>query len=247
MKLPSNYLVIDLETSGLSPADNFIWSVGLLAVLDGQPQTTMGEDFYLSHPPAMLKTATFEINRRKANAQGITADRATLNERTKDGQYYIAEEAFVKEVTEKGKDPKEVLQHVADMINMFTDNKWPSAGANYVKFDFAFLNYWFNYYSIKCDLPRERLIDTGILIKAAQLRRNQAAHESCKEFYVRVAAERAKGVFFSVDWCCKYFGLVEKLGLDMTKAHGAGFDCYITNLVLKEMVNEVLASEGVMV
>lgn len=246
MKLPDNYLVLDIETSGLSPDTSFIWDVGTRTVLGGVPQVATGEDFYLAHPPEMLKTATFEINRRRANAQGITADRATLNERVRDGQYYLAEQTFVDEVTTAGKDPKQTLQVVADMINLFADNKWWLVGQNVCKFDLPFLSYHFNYYGIKCDMPTERIIDVGILIKAAQLRRTQMAHESCREFYLRMAATRAKGVFFSLAGFCEpYWGLAAKYNLDMSKAHSAGFDCYMTDLVFRELISEIWLSEGV--
>ena len=247
MKLPSNYLVVDIETSALQPNDGFIWNIGMRATLDRAPQSEKGEDFYLLQPPAMLKTATFEINRRKANAQSIPLDKSSSHIPVRDDQYYKAEQSFVDEVTSKGKDPKVVLQHVADTINMFVDNKWYLAGQNICKFDLFWLDYHFKYYGIKCDLPVDRIIDVGVLIKAAQLRRSQAVNESCKAFYHRVASERAKGVFFALErFCVPYFGMIEKYGLDMSQAHGAGFDCYLTDLVFKELVNEVLASEGVM-
>ena len=248
MKVPPNRLVLDLETTGLTPYDNFIWQVGLRAMINGAAQSERGEVFYLAYPPETLKKATFEINRRMACQQDMSDSAQTPDERVQAGQYYKAEQEFIDEVTHNGKDPKTVLQHVADVISTYVNAGWFLCGQNFTRFDLVWLDWHFKNYGIKCDLPHERLIDTGILIKAAQLNLIQLPHESCKTFYMRAANVRAKGVFYSLErFAVNYWGLTDKLKLDVSKeAHNAGFDAWLTDMILHELINEVLASEGVL-
>ena len=242
LQLPANYLVLDLETTGLEAGSSYIWNIGLFSVLDGKPQhaSNCGENLYLAYAPEIIATAIFEINRRRANILGISEANVDLETRVCDAAYYKVEQQFVNEVTAKGKDPKQILQYVFDVIELYTGNGWPLVGQNFTSFDLQHLAYTAARHGLKFNVPYERLIDTGLLIKSAFLGRNFACNENCQEFYTRIKEERAKGVFYGLEkFCIPHWRLDQKYFVDVNQIHGAGMDTWITSLVLKELINDV--------
>ena len=244
LQLPTDALVFDLETTGLSPATNKIWQIGLYPVKAGQALYPEGENIYLNWPVAMLKAADFEISRRRATATTIT-NGESLDTRTRDGAYYKAEQGFIDEIQGNGLDPREALEAVVAIVNGYIERGCPLVGQNVYHFDIGFMKHACQELGVPMfKYQQAKLVDTGMLIKAAKLQRRIAADESCFTFYDKISGIRAKGVYYAIEkYCIPRWNLDVKYGFDKSKAHAAGFDTMVTWYILKELVNEVLKEE----
>lgn len=234
---PANYLVLDLETTGLHVGSARIWQLGLYIVADGVPQHEGGLSIWLQTPEADLKKADFEINRR-ANLKRPQA----FNRITKDDKFYADEgAAFLKEVKTQGVDRIQGLTTFINLIHSYVEAGFPIVGQNVAKFDLPHIEWECKTQGVDLDLSKMKLIDTGIMIKAATLGRKRVPRESDMEFYRRVGYERAKGVYFAIErFAIPYWDLDTMYDLDMTAAHNAGFDCYVTSLILKHLLLDAI-------
>lgn len=246
LELPANALVLDTETTGLSPADHKIWQVGLYPVKDSVPVYPEGDNIYLRWPAEMLKKADFEISRRRATAT-TTSNGENLDTRVRDGAYYKAEQGFIDEIHGNGLDPKEALESIVSVIDAYIDKGYPLVGQNFYHFDLPHMIHVCQDLGVKMfNYQKAKLVDTGMMIKAAKLQRKIGATESCFDFYDKISAIRAKGVYYAIErYCIPRWNLDVKYGFDKAKTHAAGFDTMVTWYILKELVNEVLKEEMV--
>jgi DNA polymerase III epsilon subunit-like protein len=236
IKEPTNLFVLDLETSDVDPLAGVIWQVGYHSVLNGVPaeQTPEGAAIWLKQPVDKLKGATFEISRRRNALRGEEPDGRTV---IKDDDYRKAEKAFIEEIYDKGVEPRDAIEALIAMVDNARDGRCILAGQNFVKFDCPWIEYTAKYYGIDFKFPADGLLDTGMIIKAGVLGRRILAHQSYREFYTRVSEVRARGVYFAIErFCIPFWNMDEKYGIDTEKAHDAGYDCYITWLVIKELI-----------
>lgn len=243
---PESYLGFDLETTSLSPDLGHAWQIGLYPVRNGQPVAgDKGENIYLKWPVEELKKANFEIERRRSLAAQIDNSRS-FEVRTKDSLYYKCEQEFIDEVYALGVEPKEALIATMDIISAYVKRNEPLICQNGIKFDRPFLQHDCAYMNVPFVFPRENLIDTGMLIKAAKLRKRIAAGETGLDFYLRVGAIRQKGCTYAIEgYCIPKWDLANRFGFSTDQAHNAAFDCWITSLILQELINEVLKEESV--
>ena len=247
LKLPASYLVIDTETTGFSHADDYIWQVGMYPVTDGVPECDYSQGkcaYWLKLDSDKLRKAKFEISRRRALALGVPLDRDSLDELCKspDKAWKAAEDEFIAEVQTKGEDPATVLDTVHNLVKTFvTELRAPIVGQNCVKFDIPFLEFKWTQYGMPLKFPDETIFDTGMLIKAAVIKKCIGPTETNRAFFARIGREYAKGVYYALErFCMPYWHLPERYNLDVSKAHDAGFDAYVTSLVLRELINESL-------
>jgi len=247
LKLPDSFLVLDLETTGVEPANGFIWQIGLYPVMHGEPQCdpVKGSTLYLKLEENQLRQATFEISRRRAKALGIPHNpKAPVNR--EDAGYKKAEAEFIGEVRSQGVDPREGLRTITEIVQTFVDGGHPIVMQNGAKFDLPFIEINCKKYGIDFRFPEDGLVDTGMLIKAAILKRRILGNESCRKFYARVGEERAYGVYFALErFCIPYWNMELKYNVSIAQAHDAGYDCYITKLVFGELAAEAQGAEVV--
>jgi DNA polymerase III epsilon subunit-like protein len=115
-------------------------------------------------------------------------------------------------------------------------------GHNMFNFDIPFLTATAQRFGLNLGFRQDEQLDTGLLVKAMQLRMYPGTDERLYNYYRRVGDLRA-GVKWSLDrYCIQRFGLDKKHDVDALKAHDAGYDCFLTHLLLKEL-NAIL--EGV--
>jgi hypothetical protein len=236
LALPSNYLVFDLETTDLEFRRGVIWQIGLYPVMNGVPVegSDKGLSFFLETPEEQLRANKFEINRR-AMRNGDAGD-------TANALLEQSEEAYVAEVKSKAVPRQAAFRNVCEMMQAYIDNGWPIVGQNLVHFDIPFFEYDSARNGSGFKFPVEGVVDVGILIKAAKLQMRYLERETLREFFNRVYSIRAKGVFFAIEkFCVPYWGLEAKYGVDLKQAHAAGYDCWITSLILQEMVADALS------
>jgi DNA polymerase III epsilon subunit-like protein len=245
LKLPEDIFIFDLETTALSPQSGVIWQIGYYGMSGGKiiGDPINGNSIYLKHSPDVLRNAHYEIGRRRA---AITGEEPTYGSKmVKDAAYKQAEDQFISEIETKGQDPADVLATSLSTMKTMYDNGSMLGGQNFVKFDCPWLIYNAERYGIDYEFPDERLFDTGMQIKAAVLGRRITANDTYRQFYSKIGGVRAKGVYFAIErFCIPFWKLDEVYGVDTERAHDAGYDCYITWLVVKEMVDMIKNYDG---
>lgn len=234
LKMPQNYLVLDLETTTLDPISGAIWQYGILPVAGGQVLgSKTGTSVNLLLPAPELEKAAFEIERRRDTV--VARDPQIPKELA----LKQASADFVSEVSLTGVAPRLALEILLDLIKCYEKPSHFLVGQNFAKYDLPFIEYYAKRWGLKFERNTDRVIDTGMLIKAGVLRRHILERETVMQFYARVAYERASGVYYALEkFCVPYWHLDTKYGIDVTKAHDAGYDCHITDIVLRELVAE---------
>ena len=235
VEYPRNMLVVDVETTGLEPRDGRIWQVGLYVVRDGQPLPgwERGAAFPLKTPESALLANNYNVEVR-------TKRRLAAGEPVENAPRIFDEEreAYLAECRD-GHDRKEVFTTLASLVRSAATNGWPIVGHNLAGFDLPFIEYEWARLSIPQKFPECCIVDTGILLKAAQLHSRCMEGETPRAFYSRIKDIRAKGVYFSLSvFCAEYWKIPETYGVDMTQAHDAGFDCWLTSVVLHHILED---------
>lgn len=246
LKLPDSYAVFDLETTGLQPNNASIWQIGLYPVIAGEPRCDAKNgqcSVKVKLPEDELRRATFEISRRRAKKMGLSLSKVALEKaaKEKDGMYKEAEAEFISSIyDDKNSVPlDEALKYLTSILSTFIDNGWPLVGQNFAKFDMPFIEYAVGALGIPFKFSPNNLIDTGMLIKAAVLKLMMKHDENARNFYLRVYEMYARGVYYALDrFCIPYWDMEKRHGISADSAHDAGYDAYITSLVMWELVNE---------
>jgi DNA polymerase III epsilon subunit-like protein len=207
-KLPDSYLVVDLETSGFPGSTN---PNGLPAciVQFGLASVT---NRHLVHNDAFYinrPLGTMQLQATQVN--GITDD--MLATAMPAEQFYGIIIKLFKEIIAK--------DHAI-------------VGHNVICFDGPFLRSDIKQAGYDFDLNVKQYIDTGMIFKAAQIGVMPTEKETLDGFFRRVVAihSRAK---WNLPYTMQELGLTERLKLDLAKGHDAGFDCYMTHLLLEEL------------
>jgi DNA polymerase III epsilon subunit-like protein len=78
------------------------------------------------------------------------------------------------------------------------------------------------------------VIDTGMIVKAAQLDMNFRPEESLRNFYLRISEIRSRVKWSLAGYCFDTFEL-EKSGVSRDKAHDAGSDCVLTHYLFEKL------------
>lgn len=227
--MPPTYLVLDLETTNPDPASGQIWQIGFYPVIDSRPSYDRGTSIYVKQPRTVLAKADFEIEHR-AQRSGTTTD--------------AARQAFIAEVESRGVEPQQALTVAAALIDTFIRSRHYLVGQNFVKFDIPMFNYSCLQHGVGAvSFPKSQLIDIGMLIKSGLTRRRALSYEAPRDFYYRVSEERSRCRWSLERAVVPHFKLVEKYGVDISQAHDAGYDCWITAVALQEIITYAAAED----
>ncbi len=117
----------------------------------------------------------------------------------------------------------------------------PNITHNGVKFDIPFLceqamrtlGWTIGEYQDFRDKIEKNAIDTAVLVKGKKLGLARKWNESFMEYAKRVMDIRAFGVKYNVTLCCEEMG-IDRSGVTL---HRAGGDCFLTNEILKNLLN----------
>ena len=237
--MPANYLVLDLETTGVEPRTGYIWQIGFYPVINCVAKHEYGMAIQLKQSEYIAKTAKFEIDRR---TEKLAAEAMAAGRDVKENFYKQAESQFV-DLLSSGVEPAEGLALAAETIRACVDSGYYLVGQNFVKFDIPFLVWACKSIVISLEFPKRNLIDTGMLIKAGKLKRRMLDRETPSAFYSRIAGQRARGCYYALErFAIPAYHLDTRHGVDTTKTHDAGYDCWITALLLQELVDQVAAA-----
>lgn len=214
-----DYVVFDLETSDADPRSGRIWQVGLYF-----PHSCVRHTLNLAVGADVLRTCRYEIARRAGlrAAAGLTfSDQEVADE-------------FVAEVEADSHPPDTVLHMLRAAL---LGAPWV-VGHNTIRFDLPIM---YNEMARFCvpSFTLKNIIDTAMLVKAAVAPAPLLEDtKSAISYYAMVAGLRTYGIKFSIAHCVQTFGM-DRLGFDLAKAHGAGYDCWLSGTLLRAIHKRV--------
>jgi len=200
--LPESYLVFDTETSGANPADDFILQYGFGVVRDGK----LVDSFAL----LVKRGKEVKIHPKAIAVHGITHEQMAI----------------------EGMDPKEAFVEVLATFEHYRRMGMMFVGHNMIAFDAKLFENEARRYGSDFTFGDNEILDTGAIVKGAQMGNYFDPRHSIREWAYKVLAVKARGVFWSLDrYCFGEFKLAE-YGLNKDAAHDAGYDCKLTHYVL---------------
>lgn len=213
-RLPDNYLVIDTETLGFSSQRDRVVQIGMCLVQDGEFCHELWNEDYLTRTLKWPK----EDFVGKEEAIGIHHC---------DYEY----------CQENGVEPVSALSLLQDIITWACDRQFYLVGHNIHKFDIPFLVGSMKRSGFALTVCFERVIDTAMFVKGMQLGMLPSRDDKrFSDYWSRVGGTQSPGVYFNLArYCVARFGLDQKYGVDVTQAHGAGYDCWLAHLVVREL------------
>ena len=248
--LPETYVCIDIETSGMNTRHDHILQIGHCLVVNRKVEDRQA--IFLDWSKSMDRTE-------------MTKDElAALESRTKETVKRIREKGKAchtdwDRLLTEGQDPYTTLRDYAKFVLELKADKAFMVMHNGYHFDCRFLSTAFSKYAgdlaPKFSLPvfigptgtdywamdsfwfpDNSVLDTGVLLKAAQINYVPKPNETLRSFATRVCRIPRKGVFWSLnEYAVPHFGLDKKYNLSAEKAHDAGYDSYCCHLLLEEL------------
>lgn len=214
-KLPGNYLVFDTETTGSSRYDDRILQVGTAIVYQGSVVASYGQ--------ILNRGSQQRIQPGAERVHGISHAR----------------------MTNEGVDPAFFVPQLLDQFLQWRRQGGMFCGHNIMAFDAPFLELEAKLLGREFKFGDDEVIDTGMLVKAAQLGMFMRDDECLRSFYLRVSGVFAKGIFWSLDnHCYDTYGLEKRSGITRAQAHDAEADCKLTSALL-ETLKETYEKERV--
>ena len=240
LQMPQDYVVFDLETTGLELDTDVIWQIGFYLVRDGEPwdNRRRGMDVMVETSEKQLLSNRFEIER-------IARKRMEVFPETMPEAIVKAEQSYLHQFRGDTRPvPRLVaIKEAASFLETCINRGIPVVGHNLVRFDIPFFLKECRNAGVSFRSPDTNIIDTGMLIKSCMTRRRVLDTEYYRPaaFYRRVADERRRGAVFALDrYCVWYWRLDLKYGVETNKGHAAGYDCWVTSLVLRELIDTAL-------
>lgn len=222
---PTDYVSIDIESTGLDSVGDLIIQVGHCCVVGGK---TITDKQYFDIVLDWTRSGFIDQKLLKERLAYLSRHMAASDKRmhlTYDNLKY-------------GSDPVMVLRNYYNFLLKTQKDGIPIVAHNGLKFDVPVLSRNFIRF-----LPPEynfsfldaKIYDTGIIEKAYQNGLLPYVREPMVEFYRRVYDKFNNGKKWSLtNYCVGHYNLDKEFNLDMTKAHTAGFDAYITHLLFEK-------------
>ena len=205
-QLPNDYLVLDLETSGFKrKSDTPDVIVQVGYAVVCHREITHNTAHYLRRPMGTMYGEAMRVN-------GITDEM----------------------LQKLGEPPVETYQRLLPLLKLYHESKAMFIGHNLLSFDIPFLSFEFKKYNVDFTFSPDEVIDTGCIIKAMKMDLLPGPSEGLGKFLRRIRNARNSHKW-SLTHAVDIFELERLYGLDMTRAHDAGFDCRLTHLVLESL------------
>jgi DNA polymerase III epsilon subunit-like protein len=223
---PDDYFLFDFETSGFSRQDDVITQIGW-AIIRGR-QIVDNQSLTLNwqmHPGMNQMWLEWRL-----------ADLAVAYR--KEGKPY---RLTYKVLGESPYEPISTLQMFDELLaSVLESNEW-IIGHNLAIFDTGMMDaHRIRFLDAPpLEWPANRIFDTGLFVKAAQMGRYPSNGETLMDFFRSVSGLRAKGIFWALDkYCIPAFELDTRFGVDVSKCHDGGYDCRV-NYHLFEAMREI--------
>lgn len=232
---PSDYFVLDTETTGFSLDQDLIVEWGHVLVRDQKVVNKINLVInWYDHPTIPKDWLTRRL------------DTVAKSMRSQGKSYRITPELM----QEEGVSPGKAIPWLYDLLDqIYTDEGWV-VSHNGVKFDFDMLDSHFRQdLGEQLHINPERVIDTGCIEKASQLLPDTRAlmntGETLQEYFVRMANWRAAGVLWNIHHCYNKYGLDKLYHGDESTLHTAGEDAYVVHLLLEQFRHRLDARASV--
>lgn len=206
---PDDYMVLDTETTGFHHVNDRVLQVGIC--------TVEGRKAIKTSSAVIRVESSVQISPEVSAIHGITRDR----------------------VDAEGVDPRDYYTKLYEALTSQQNSEGMFVGHNFVRFDGPFLEVEIARYVQPFKFSPNSVIDTGMIIKASKLARLPDFGQSMRELWMSVAGLKVKGLYYNLgEYCFNRFGL-EKYGAKRDMVHDAGYDAWLTHLVLEELRNIV--------
>jgi DNA polymerase III epsilon subunit-like protein len=215
--LPTDYLVFDTETTGLSVRRDLPVQIGHVLVRDRQ----------------VVNKGSFILNWVKHS----DVDRGWLESKLERLQKIFADKGLVYQVSmsdllTRGQDPLKVLQFYHEF---FKENVVAGAhfvGHNILHYDCPLLESVLQgFCKIAWRFPRDVTLDTCAIARAIECQADPSG--KLIDYQSKMMTERRYKVKSSADFCLERYDLVKAHNLDTAKLHEAEYDCYVNHLVFE--------------
>jgi len=222
---PANYTTVDLETTGISPEEHLICSIGHTRVRNHEIVET--KEVYLNWP------AFPGIDHDRVMQDLYNVERAMAR---KNKSFFHTWERLRNE----GEDPVETLRYYLDMFEDMEARKEVLIAHNGWRFDCEFFqSHFHNFLRVPFSFHEDLVYDTGICEKASQLDDVDdplpAPGETMQQWAWRIGELPRRGVYWALDkHCDETYGLFQKAGLDTSAAHAAGADSLVLHYLFQE-------------
>lgn len=224
--LPVDYLVFDLETTGLKRDWHLPVDIG---------HTIVRNKKVVHQGNFLLNWTGYPGVDREQLAADLNKVAAAMQAQGKLHHYPI------ERLEAEGHDPFKVLTFY---YQLFTKNR--RAGAKFVGHNAWFFDaVMFSHVleeatDLVWEFKPDEIFDTGAMFKA--VRGNLAPYpdeKTLQEYFLRVKNSYMKGVKWNIEACIEHFDLANKYGLDTSELHGAKSDSYVAHLLFEEHRVEV--------
>jgi len=225
--IPSNYLSVDVETTGLKPDWDLIVEIGHCAVHAGKGVGTMStlidwtkneyvdQDWLKAKLSLVRRHVEGDPHRPTGRTFPITYER-------------LGDEGILPEVA---------FRFYRDLFEFIRAGKGLFVMHNGLQCDVPFLEAAFEEWLQDPFIfaPYE-VFDTGAMVKAAQLELYPNKNETLRDYFLRVVRKRVSGVYWSLEgYCLEAFELDKKYDLRREDLHTAGVDALMTHWLLEEL------------
>jgi len=215
-KLPRNYLAVDTETSGVDPRQDYILQLGFCKVADSQAK--LYGSLTIDWTQVLNRSQLQDLERRMDGA------RTAMQKRGKQYDWTIDS------LTKHGKHPREIAKRFLAQVG----DDWAFAAHYGFLLDYPIIGKFLQQYGEKPFAPElEKMIDTGLLVKAGFIGVSPEQHEDMMSYVKRVDTVRA-APRHSMEHCVDYFDLV-KQGAVKKNLHDAGYDAWCVHLLVEKM------------
>lgn len=204
--MPSSYIVLDLETTGLNPQQCRAVQYGVCIVKD---------DLVVDSWAAIVKYPyNITISAEAMKVHKITPERMEA----------------------EGVPMGELMPALVTLFRTARRNGTMFMGHNFGAFDRWIIERDCAEFADSFKFGDNEFIDSGGLIKASQLPDVEFRHdESLASFFERVREIRARGVLWRLSWCAEQYGLVKE-GVDIDALHDAGVDARTVHLLYQSFL-----------
>jgi DNA polymerase III epsilon subunit-like protein len=224
---PRDYLVFDLETTGIDLKEDLILQIGHCLVLGGEPVDTA--DFVLDWTARPGIDAGWLGKRIERTREFVEYD--------KDGRPSGRHYRFSPErLRQEGSDPLAILRFYHDWLQELRGERLFLVAHNGYHFDCCLLERHFHQFLASPFVFGDwEVFDTGMVVKAMQMNLPFWRGETPRSFSRRAYGQRLRGVRWALDtFCVPHFNLDKKHNLQAGDAHEAAWDVHVTHLLFQE-------------